>query len=100
MANFVKNNLPRLLIKDQRFTGTGSFGCMGPVFLDAFRLCHMLIDTADFCGKLDALWSGTTATTVLHNHQTGQLLLAHAGDSSAVVGRSWDERLRASFARF
>ncbi|CAE7629109.1 PPC6-7 [Symbiodinium sp. CCMP2456] len=95
VANFVKNNLPRVLIKDPRFSGIGSFSCMGPVFLDAFRLCHMLIDTADSCGKLDALWSGTTATTVLHNHQTGQLLLAHAGDSSAVVGSESGKEVRA-----
>ncbi|CAE7252608.1 unnamed protein product, partial [Symbiodinium microadriaticum] len=95
VANFVKNNLPRVLIKDPRFNGTGSFGCMGPVFLDAFRLCHMLIDTADSFGKLDALWSGTTATTILHNHQTGQLLLAHAGDSSAVVGSQSGKEVRA-----
>ena len=81
----MKDTLPRVLLKDERLTNAS---CAGPAFLHTFRLVHMLVDTADAYDKLDAQWSGTTATTVLHSHKTGHLLFAHVGDSSAVVGRT------------
>ena len=42
-----------------------------------YRRMHMLIDSADAHDKLSARWSGCTATTVVHHHQTGRLSIAH-----------------------
>jgi len=82
VANFVKDTLPRLLISDDRLETLPN----DEMFLENYRRMHMLIDSADAHDKLSARWSGCTATTVVHHHQTGRLSIAHVGDSSVVVG--------------
>ena len=84
MANFVKETLPRMLVADPRMSSPGMKG----LFVEEFRRLHMLIDSADAYSKMNARWSGTTATTCFHNHRTGSLLLGHVGDSSVVIGRA------------
>ena len=50
-----------------------------------YRKMHMLIDSADAHDKLSARWSGCTATTVVHHHQTGRLSIAHVPRSGWVL---------------
>eukprot|EP00437_Effrenium_voratum_P000794 CAMPEP_0181432056 /NCGR_PEP_ID=MMETSP1110-20121109/18570_1 /TAXON_ID=174948 /ORGANISM="Symbiodinium sp., Strain CCMP421" /LENGTH=511 /DNA_ID=CAMNT_0023555447 /DNA_START=102 /DNA_END=1637 /DNA_ORIENTATION=- len=92
VANFVKETLPRMLVADPRMSSPGMKG----LFVEEFRRLHMLIDSADAYSKMNARWSGTTATTCFHNHRTGSLLLGHVGDSSVVIGRLEGKELKAT----
>lgn len=86
VSNFVKENLPKLLIRDQRF-GHGKGKEMQVVCTDAFKKIQSLISSQSQMGKLDAKLSGTTATMVIHVHDESKLVVSHVADSTAVMGR-------------
>eukprot|EP00416_Gambierdiscus_australes_P024749 CAMPEP_0171068810 /NCGR_PEP_ID=MMETSP0766_2-20121228/8785_1 /TAXON_ID=439317 /ORGANISM="Gambierdiscus australes, Strain CAWD 149" /LENGTH=391 /DNA_ID=CAMNT_0011525159 /DNA_START=105 /DNA_END=1280 /DNA_ORIENTATION=+ len=87
VSNFVKDNLPKLMIRDQRF----KTGQMSEMCTDAFKRMQSLIFTMDSTGKLSAQMSGTTATIVIHDHTENQLTISHVADSTAVLGQFEDE---------
>lgn len=82
VSNFVKDNLPKLIIKDSRFR-TDQTPAM---LMDVFKRTQNLIVTADRMKKLSAQLSGTTATVALHDHTNDKLTIAHVADSTCVMG--------------
>jgi len=93
VSQFVKDAMPKLIFKDDRFKGDN----MGQMCKDVFKQCQNLVRTADRMKKLSAQMSGTTATLCIHDHTTklgpyGSLILAHAADSTAVLGKMSDEK--------
>mmetsp|Transcript_13159 Transcript_13159/g.29279 ORF Transcript_13159/g.29279 Transcript_13159/m.29279 type:complete len:381 (+) Transcript_13159:86-1228(+) len=82
VSQFVKENLPKLIIKDARFK-TGNREAM---LKDVFKKTQSLVGTADRMKKLSAQLSGTTATVALHDHVNNCLTMAHVADSTAVLG--------------
>lgn len=82
---FVKDNLPKLIIRDPRFK-RGEDGDIKAVLADAFRKVQSLVATCDQMSKLDAKLSGTTATIVIHDHTMNKLFIAHVADSTSVLG--------------
>mmetsp|Transcript_5896 Transcript_5896/g.13982 ORF Transcript_5896/g.13982 Transcript_5896/m.13982 type:complete len:389 (-) Transcript_5896:175-1341(-) len=86
VSNFVKENLPKLMIKDSRFKTDQ----MNAMLVDCFKKTQSLVGTADRCKKLSAQMSGTTATVVVHDHEGNKLTVAHVADSSAVLGKFKD----------
>lgn len=86
VSSFVKEFLPKLLIRDSRFTSFDS--CL---FGDAFREMQGLIGTATRMAHLNADKSGTTATVVVRDFVEDSLVVAHAGDSSAVLANRMDD---------
>eukprot|EP00929_Paragymnodinium_shiwhaense_P030343 TRINITY_DN1721_c0_g2_i1.p1 TRINITY_DN1721_c0_g2~~TRINITY_DN1721_c0_g2_i1.p1 ORF type:complete len:387 (+),score=87.12 TRINITY_DN1721_c0_g2_i1:103-1263(+) len=83
---FVKDNLPKLIIRDPRFKMKEGEGDVGAVLRDAFRKVQSLIATCDQMSKMDAKLSGTTATIVVHDHANNKLHIAHVADSTSVLG--------------
>lgn len=84
VSQFVKENLPKLIIKDPRFKTPDA-----PAMLrDVFKKTQSLVGTADRMKKLSAQMSGTTATLCIHDHVNKKITLAHVADSTAVLGRS------------
>lgn len=83
VSNFVKENLPKLLLKDARFKTDK----MSSMVVDMFKKTQSLVSAADDLKMLSAQDSGTTATVVIHNHTSNRLTVSHVGDSSAVLGR-------------
>mmetsp|Transcript_99454 Transcript_99454/g.222949 ORF Transcript_99454/g.222949 Transcript_99454/m.222949 type:complete len:388 (-) Transcript_99454:292-1455(-) len=83
VSNFVKDNLPKLILKDQRFKSDE----MPTMLTDCFKKMQNFISSADRMKKLSAQMSGTTATVVVHNEKKRQLTVSHVADSSAVLGR-------------
>mmetsp|Transcript_68846 Transcript_68846/g.155995 ORF Transcript_68846/g.155995 Transcript_68846/m.155995 type:complete len:388 (-) Transcript_68846:142-1305(-) len=82
VSNFVKENLPKMIIKDQRFKTDQ----MPQMLKDSFKQIQSLVKTRDGMSKLEAKMSGTTATVVIHDMQGNQLTVAHVADSTAVLG--------------
>lgn len=84
VSNYVKENMPKLIIRDQRFKTDQM-----PVMLkDCFKKIQSLIATADRLKKLSAQMSGTTATVVVQDHALNKITVAHVADSTCVLG-SW-----------
>mmetsp|Transcript_113158 Transcript_113158/g.221887 ORF Transcript_113158/g.221887 Transcript_113158/m.221887 type:complete len:384 (-) Transcript_113158:183-1334(-) len=83
VSNFVKENLPKLIIRDSRFRTDD----MAVMLKEAFKRTQSLIGTADRMKKLSAQMSGTTATVCVHDHTNGKITLAHVADSTAVLSR-------------
>eukprot|EP00425_Heterocapsa_triquetra_P042158 CAMPEP_0195089612 /NCGR_PEP_ID=MMETSP0448-20130528/28849_1 /TAXON_ID=66468 /ORGANISM="Heterocapsa triquestra, Strain CCMP 448" /LENGTH=380 /DNA_ID=CAMNT_0040123349 /DNA_START=118 /DNA_END=1260 /DNA_ORIENTATION=+ len=83
ISQFVKENLPKLIIRDPRFKTPD----MPSMMKDVFKKTQSLIITADRLKKVSSQMSGTTATVCIHNHTEDTLLLAHVADSTAVLGR-------------
>mmetsp|Transcript_8627 Transcript_8627/g.17681 ORF Transcript_8627/g.17681 Transcript_8627/m.17681 type:complete len:380 (-) Transcript_8627:177-1316(-) len=83
VSNFVKENLPKLIIKDSRFKE----GDQHAMFKEVFKRTQSLIGTADRMKKISAQMSGTTATVCLHDHVNNKITIAHVADSTAVLGR-------------
>mmetsp|Transcript_97057 Transcript_97057/g.168393 ORF Transcript_97057/g.168393 Transcript_97057/m.168393 type:complete len:233 (-) Transcript_97057:240-938(-) len=83
VSNFVKENLPKLIIKDQRFKTDDQ----PKMLLDAFKKVQGLVGTADRMKKLSAQLAGTTATVAIQDHQKNKLTIAHVADSTAVMAR-------------
>jgi serine/threonine protein phosphatase PrpC len=87
VSNFVKEALPKLIIKDSRWKpGPAGGKDMEVCLQDCFKKIQSLVGVADRTKKLDAKMSGTTATVCLHYHQQRKLVLAHVADSTAVRG--------------
>lgn len=86
VSNFVKENLPKLIIKDQRFKTED----MPMMLKDAFKKTQSLVATMDRLNKLSAQMSGTTATVVIHDHVQSKLTVSHVADSTCVLGRYED----------
>lgn len=89
VSNFVKENLPKLIIKDQRFKTRE----MPDMLKDVFQQTQLLVRTADQMKKVSAQLAGTTATVCIHDYTTelggdhGKLTIAHVADSTAVLGK-------------
>uniref|UniRef100_A0A7S4VCL9 PPM-type phosphatase domain-containing protein n=1 Tax=Alexandrium monilatum TaxID=311494 RepID=A0A7S4VCL9_9DINO len=83
VSNFVKDNLPKLILRDNRFKTDE----MGAMLKDTFLKMQSLVATADRLKKLSAQMSGTTATVVIHDAVKNNLMVSHVADSSAVLGK-------------
>lgn len=83
VSNFVKESLPKLIVKDSRFKTDQ----MPNMLKDCFKKCQNLILAADRMKKLSAQMSGTTATVCVHDHGQNKLTLAHVADSTSVLGK-------------
>merc|ERR1719473_100683 len=77
VSNFVKENLPKLIIKDPRFKTAD----MPQMLKDVFKKMQNLIVTADRMKKVSAQLSGTTATVAIHDFASNKLTIAHVADS-------------------
>jgi len=86
VSNFVKENLPKLMMRDQRFKTDE----MPDMLKDCFRKTQSLITCANKDKKMDANLAGTTATVCVHDHQKNKLTIAHVADSTAVIS-SWSD---------
>ncbi|CAE6954598.1 PPC6-7 [Symbiodinium sp. KB8] len=85
VSQFVKDNLPKLILMDERF-GKGSAE-LPDMLKENFQKTQDLIIASDKMGKLNASLSGTTATLVVHDHESKEITVAHVADSSSVLGR-------------
>lgn len=81
VSNFVKENLPKLIIKDPRFKTVD----MPQMLKDVFRKMQSLIVTADKMKALSAQLSGTTCTVCVHDLQKNMLTIAHVADSTCCL---------------
>jgi len=88
VSNYVKENLPKMIVKDSRFRTDE----MTQMLTDVFKKTQSLVSTADRMKKLSAQMSGTTATVVVHDENLKTLTVAHVADSSAVLGRYTSEK--------
>jgi len=86
VSDFVRENLPKLLIQDKRFRTTDQTG----LCVDNFKKMQSLIQMMDAAEKLQAQMSGTTATVVMQDHAAGKLTISHVADSTAVLGQYED----------
>jgi len=82
VSNFVKDNLPKLILKDSRFK-TDEQAAM---LKDVFKKTQSLVVTSDRMKKLSAQMSGTTATVCIHDHVNNKIMVAHVADSTCVIG--------------
>lgn len=90
VSNFVKENLPKLIIRDRRFKTPE----MKDMLKDSFKKMQSLVSTADRKKMISAQMSGTTATVVIHDLSEKVLTLAHVADSTCVLGRYVDRGSR------
>jgi serine/threonine protein phosphatase PrpC len=82
VSNFVKENMPKLVIRDQRFKTDD----MMPMLADIYKRTQSMITTCDRMKKLNAQLSGTTCTFVIHDHSKNKLTVSHVADSTCVMG--------------
>lgn len=87
VSNFVKENLPKLIIKDPRFKTPD----MPQMLKDAFKKMQNLIVTADRMKKVSAQLSGTTATIAIHDLANNKLTVAHVADSTCCLSSFKDK---------
>mmetsp|Transcript_71145 Transcript_71145/g.184716 ORF Transcript_71145/g.184716 Transcript_71145/m.184716 type:complete len:384 (+) Transcript_71145:100-1251(+) len=87
VSNFVKENLPKLIIRDQRFKTDE----MQDMMKDCFKKVQSLISLQDRMKKLSAQMSGTTASVAIFDHVKMKLTVAHVADSTIVLGRYKDK---------
>mmetsp|Transcript_91598 Transcript_91598/g.230211 ORF Transcript_91598/g.230211 Transcript_91598/m.230211 type:complete len:382 (+) Transcript_91598:81-1226(+) len=83
---FVKENLPKLILRDSRWQS----GDKKDILKDVFKKTQSLVATQDRLKKLQAQMSGTTATVCIHDHHDNTndiLTLGHVADSTAVLGK-------------
>lgn len=83
VSNFVKETLPKLVVKDQRFKTPE----MPQMLKDIFKKTQNLIITMDRMKKISAQMSGTTATVCIHDHEKNMLTISHVADSTCVLGK-------------
>jgi len=86
VSNFVKENIPKMIVRDQRFKTDD----MANMMMDIFKKTQSLVAYADRQKKLSAQMSGTTASVVIHSHAEKKLLIAHVADSTVVIGKHAD----------
>lgn len=82
VSNFVKENIPKMIVRDQRFKTED----MALMMKDIFKKTQSLIAYADRQKKLSAQMSGTTASVVIHSHAEKKILTSHVADSTVVLG--------------
>lgn len=82
VSNFVKENLPKLILRDGKFKTDQ----MESMLVDIFKKIQRAVETTDRMGKISAQLSGTTATVAIHNLEKNKLTLAHVADSTCVMG--------------
>lgn len=88
VSNFVKETLPKLIIKDSRFNnGNGEGEQIKSTCIDSFKKVQGLIQAMSCSKKMDANLSGTTATLAIHCHESNKIVMAHVADSTAVLGK-------------
>jgi len=88
VSEFVKNNLPKLMIKDSRFeSGRLRDEDMKALCIENFKRVQSLIATCDQMKKMEAKLAGTTCTVCLHDHKNQKMHVAHVADSTAVLGK-------------
>jgi len=83
VSNFVKDTLPKLIIRDQRFNTDE----MQQMLKDCFNKMQGLIALQDRQKKLSAQMSGTTCTIAVHNRATETITIAHVADSTCILGK-------------
>jgi len=88
VSNFVKDVLPKLILRDPRFRTKD----MPKMLMDNFKKVQSLVCAADRMKKLSAQMSGTTATLVVHDHEANKLTIAHVADSTCVLGTYNDSK--------
>lgn len=86
VSQFVKENIPKLIMRDQRFKTAD----MPAMMMDVFKKAQSLVAHQDRQKKLSAQMSGTTASVVIHSHADKKLLISHVADSTVVLGRYTD----------
>mmetsp|Transcript_57410 Transcript_57410/g.136448 ORF Transcript_57410/g.136448 Transcript_57410/m.136448 type:complete len:385 (+) Transcript_57410:166-1320(+) len=86
VSNFVKENLPKLILRDGKFKTEE----MASMFKDIFKKMQRGLETADRLGKISAQLSGTTATVAVHDHAKNKVTIAHVADSTSVLGSTSD----------
>lgn len=86
VSNFVKDTIPKLILKDERFRTSD----MPAMLTEVFKTTQNYVKTMDQMKKLSAQMAGSTATVVIHDKGQSQLTLAHVADSTAVIGSYTD----------
>jgi serine/threonine protein phosphatase PrpC len=81
VSQFVKDNLPKLIVRDQRFLTPD----MPQMLKEVFKKTQSLISSASRLKKFNADLSGTTCTVVVHDHKKHKLTVAHVADSTAAL---------------
>jgi serine/threonine protein phosphatase PrpC len=89
VSNFVKDNLPKLILRDQKFRTED----MAAGLKDQFKKMQNLIATASRTKKLSAEMSGTTCSIAFHDTVKGELTVAHVADSTIVMGKRKGDKL-------
>jgi len=87
VSNFVKENLPKLIIRDQRFKTDE----MPKMLKENFIKIQGLINTMDRTKKLSAQMAGTTCSVAILDHAKNKLTVAHVADSTIVIGSYTDD---------
>mmetsp|Transcript_107060 Transcript_107060/g.299688 ORF Transcript_107060/g.299688 Transcript_107060/m.299688 type:complete len:372 (-) Transcript_107060:295-1410(-) len=82
VSQFVKDNLPKLILRDPRFKARE----LPELLKEVFKKTQSLVNTADRMKKLSAQMSGTTATVCIHDHVERLFTIAHVADSTCVLG--------------
>jgi serine/threonine protein phosphatase PrpC len=88
VSQFVKENLPKLIVRDQRFKTDE----MPKMLVDSFKKIQTLISTADRMKKLSAQMSGTTCTVCVHDLGKNKITMGHVADSTGVLGMLNDKQ--------
>lgn len=89
VSDFVKEVMPKLILKDRRFMTKEL-----PLMLkDVFSQMQNIIVNADHMNELNAQTSGTTATVCIHDRCQKKLIVAHVGDSACVLSVNKGEQL-------
>ena len=84
VSNFVKDFLPKLIVKDPAFLA----GDIRTALLNGFRQTQELLELETLNKRLDASASGTTCTVAVHSGL--KLWVANVGDSRCVIARNGD----------
>jgi len=87
VSNFVKDTVPKLILKDPRFRTAD----MPAMLMDVFKTTQGYVQTMDQMKQISAQMAGTTATVCIHDKAQNQLTIAHVADSTCVLGRYTDE---------
>jgi len=82
ISQFVKENLPKLILKDPCFKS----GDKETMLKDVFKTTQSLVRAAHGMKLFDADLAGTTATVCLHEHVNNRITMAHVSDSTAALG--------------
>lgn len=82
VSNFVKEALPKLIVKDSRFRSDDDSD-YPKMFAECYKRCQNMVAAATRLQKIDALMSGCTTTVVIHDHKKNKLFVSWAGDSGS-----------------